>query len=193
MASVSDNFNRANENPIAAPWTSMNGGVQLSSNAIVSVGVAIDNAVRYSGAGLSGNQFAQVTLATMGGLSTASNGPMVRCGSSDFSAYLARASTVGHNIQKVVAGVFTGLAGGGAACVAGDVLYLEANSTTLQAKRNGTNTISVTDAALTVGDPGAYFALATVASLDTFSAGDLMTGQGLLLSHRRNMLVMASV
>jgi hypothetical protein len=59
-----------------------------------------------------------------------------------------------------------------------DVVYLEANGTTLTLKVNGTQILQTTDSDIASGQVGLYASQAagTIENWDTFEAGDLSTG-----------------
>lgn len=109
--SISDSFTRANETPIASPWTeqaSSTGDVNLSSNAITK-SASGDYLMYYAnGAGWNADHSSQFTVVT----SPTNNdwGPAVRVGSSGFSAYyfnLYNTGSVAHEITKIVTGTFS--------------------------------------------------------------------------------------
>jgi hypothetical protein len=63
MTVISDNFNRANEVPLASPWAitgTSDGSFSLVSNAIVWDVNSVDTEARYTSSGISGDQYSQV-------------------------------------------------------------------------------------------------------------------------------------
>jgi hypothetical protein len=178
MGSVSDNFNRADENPIASPWVAVEGtiylGVAFADNEVTGGGFGIRNCVRYGGAGLGANQEAQVRVKTA---SISTNelflGPCVRCASGAVSYYAFHSDNAQSKIIKVVAGTPTTLVGGGAPTVATDVMRLRVVGTTLTAYINGVQELTITDASLASGDPGFLIDGSNTPALNNFFAQDV--------------------
>jgi len=61
---ATDNFNRANENPIASPWTSYltAGGIQLLNNIAQGVSTSLNTGSVYGGTGVGSDQWAECVL-----------------------------------------------------------------------------------------------------------------------------------
>jgi len=116
---------------------------------------AAHEAVRYSGAtSFTGDHKCKATMWNLDAASFNYAGPAVRCQSGAVTYYYIEGYQGGHKIVKAVAGTRTDIATGGAALTDGDVLELEANGSTIQARVNGTDTVSATDTAITGGVPG---------------------------------------
>jgi hypothetical protein len=175
MGSVSDDFNRANESPLASPWTAVTGGgaLNLFSNAAhSSQSGGIDEFRVYGSSGIGADQFAQATIASISGGAVA--GVLVRFQTAAKAGYRFYATTGGCQIDRLPGSVNIGSAGAGVS--AGDVLRLEVQGTTLRGYVNGVLRCTGTDSTYaSASNPGLY-ASGTVAgdpALDNFSAGDL--------------------
>lgn len=170
---ASDNFNRADESPIAAPWTKVGSGsnFNLTSNALVK-GSADDSAYYYSGAATGADQYSEAKQV----VKPFNNdwGPAVRITGAAINMYCYDSYVTDEQIFKEVAGVYAGIAhAGNDASVAGDVLRLEASGTTLTAFKNGVQRLSGTDASFSSGQPGIFIFEGGAGVIDDWAGGDL--------------------
>jgi len=175
--SVTDDFNRANANPVGTPW------VQLDNN-VANIRIISNEAACGAGGGIAyygdntfaSNQYAQVKITSV--VTAAENGgPVVRAqnsgGGNAYVLFVTDATTA--KVYKTIAGVWTQL---GANCsgtfAQNDILRLEVSGSTLTPKLNGTaiSGCERTDTVLTVGRPGAYMDGADW-RLDDWAGGDL--------------------
>jgi hypothetical protein len=178
---VSDNFNRANQSPIAGNCSTGGGQMQISSNTVIPVTAPSDCDCFYSAWVSGDNQFSQAEITATG--TAAGNGPGV---------LVRRITTVGtktyyrtvldesgnYELAKFDAGAFTSLRTGTVSYVAGQKLGLSATggaTTTLKIWYNnvqiGTN---VTDSSspLLTGDPGLSWSGSITAGVtDNWNAG----------------------
>lgn len=165
---ASDNFQRANANPIGGKWTTLGtwSPVQLLSNAAAGTSTAQDSIAYYNGISWTPNQFSEVTI---GALPTGNDyiGPLVRMGPSNNNYYgLFAIGPLGPNVQvflQKVTPTVTNLWFTNVALNVGDVLRLEAVGTTLTAKINGAVVKIVDDLDLTAGVGGIAFFNASIA------------------------------
>ena len=156
----SDNFNRANESPIAAPWATANGNCQLSSNKAYP---AAANAIfRYDGTGATQTDcYAVLTPVVMnyGGIylllrwdgNVTTNAPS--------NCYAAQISGTGSIfLRKYVNGSPTTIGTATSQPTTGThTLMIQAVGTTIKVALDGTQIISVTDSAYSSGKTGVYF------------------------------------
>jgi len=177
MATYSDNFQRANENPLKSPWVYFGGNFQLSGHLIepqFGASNGYGGAYMYYGP-VVGDQFAQVTVKTINASSYA--GPAVRMTTfkggaawyqfqfggplgSEGYVYLEKyLSTGGSYLQYALATVNSG-----------DVLKLTAVGNVLTCYLNGTQVLQAMDSDLTSGWFGASAYAGNVASDAQISA-----------------------
>ena len=178
-----DNFTRADNTDLGADWD-----VQITSGAGQIVGNRVrvttltQNMAESVNALVPGaNQFARITLATWTGASNGEGGVILRAASPTtetfygFKAIKNAAST--SEIFKRIGGVFTSLASSATETwVAGDVLELQVNGSTLIGYRNGIQVLSASDTEILTGRIGlaAYEEGAlTDVELDSFVGGDI--------------------
>lgn len=175
----SDNFNRANENPLAGSWTRLSGGsgnAKLESNAITSA-TSGDKFYYYAGAVATADQFSQVLIASSAG--SQDFGAATRIGSNGFSGYVAATYTGDstRNIFKYVAGSFSILAITPGAPAVSDVIRCEAEGSTIRYLQNGSLVQFVTDTSLSsAGNGVGFFHYEAGAILDDWQGGDLGSG-----------------
>jgi len=188
MASSSDNFNRADENPISdgGNWTPGPGAsdnVQVVTNRARLSTVATEGTARRVSPSFAAAQYAQCTVTTR----TDTNdyaGPAVRIASTtDADQYFLRPAYLDttFNIRRIddtgtLAGTTLGAAFGTFAV--NDVLRLDMVGTLLIAKQNGTILATRVDATYSSGQPGFHiWAEDNVnnAEIDDWSAADILT------------------
>jgi len=171
---ATDDFNRADETPVAAPWTQQSGSgttFNLASNALVLVSAA--NAIYYyAGAASTADQYSECTNVGAGGKFA---GPSVRVGSDGFSGYNLEAAF--NQLSKFVSGSLT-LIGSGLSptILTGHVMRVEASGSSIHALYDGSEmTVSpVTDTSLTTAGNGVGVLMGeTGAPMDNWSGGDL--------------------
>lgn len=179
MASVTDNFNRANESPIAGNWETILNGLRLDANSVDAVTASVHSISAWRAAinTFAADQRVDFTYTALSSFDMA--GPAVRCTvGTGGNAYFFRADgQAGNNdngLKKLVNGVFTNLAVYTTAVAVNDVIRVEAIGTTIKVYRNGTEIISVTDTSLASGQPGGYYFFdnTNTTALDDFVATD---------------------
>lgn len=177
IATFSDNFTRANADPLSNPsssggtWTVGPGGfnnVQINSNTVIASAATNDNGCRVLTPTFTGQQRATVTLGSV----TELIGPCVRMQSTtDASCYavITNASATSLSVYKITdtAGTITYVKNGAditiSAVAAGDTIGIDASGTstvTLTIYRNGVSVATRTDSTspYTGGQPGFWFA-----------------------------------
>ena len=182
---ASDNFNRANENPLSGggvwvPFTfgGLANALRLVSNEVGVVTASTDSWSVYDG-GITWpqDQWSECKYSVAG---TGDGGPIVHANTSAGNGYLAnRSSGINWEIFRVSAGGFTSIASVAGSLSAGDVMRLEVTGSTtktLVLKRNGTQILSFADTTpLAVGKPGIGLFDGTL-RVDDWSAGDFAGG-----------------
>lgn len=172
---ATDDFNRADENPLASPWA--NGGLadqlKLVGNEVVGASATSKNQSSYYTGTFDGAQFSQLTVTTLG--SGTDLGPMVRCDpSGDGYCFLGNSST--EQLCKFTNGTYSIISTISMPnLVVSDVMYIEADGTTIVCKVNGSQVLSTTDASFSSGNPG-IFIYPNNSAVDDWSGGNLAAG-----------------
>jgi len=191
MAVVTDNFNRIPEDPLAAPWA--NNGVDqwmiLTGSHAEPQSFAADAEAHYTGSGMGADQYVQAAVTVAGtnagsGLGVAGRG--AAAAATYYRLVVNKAASNNVELARIVTGTFGLLANRTTTWVDGQVLRLEVTgvgaTVTLKIFQNGAQLgadILDTDATRIVaaGSPGlAHSSTTTSGSLDTFEAGDLVSG-----------------
>lgn len=167
---ASDNFNRADANPIGTNWTSTKNSCQLVSNAIQGV------SFNYSAAYWSGDTFNNDQYAQMAAVQISDGGPAVRMSAGPNSYHFDAKAGTNTVMQKDVGGSFTNLQSGLATPAVSDVCYIEVVGTTLKMKINGVQIGSnQTDSSLASGSAG-FWTFDTSTRMDDFQADNIGGG-----------------
>jgi hypothetical protein len=182
---ATDNFNRANVNPIAGNWTTNPGAgaMRISGNQLMGVGTS--NTIYWNANSFSNNQCSRVTMVDLG---ATYGGPAVRVSSSQHSYYYFKVANGGtaYEYGKVVNGSWSPL---GAAVSgtpqANDVLTFCAFDNVLTGYVNGVFNATRTDSSLNSGGPGVTL-YGTVTHLKDWAGWD-----GSLLPFAPNQYVQA--
>ena len=195
---ATDTFTRANETPVAAPWTQLTGStntINLVSNAIQAAATG-DKFYYYSGAATGADQYSQFLQATAP--TNADWGPAVRIGENGFSGYWASLYSAGvQAFNGFDGGTFFAVATVTVTATDGHTYRIEAEGTTLRFLDNGSHVTGspTTDATLTgAGNGVGVFVFDTGGALDDFDGADIgavATAWGPLLGLRNNRLVAA--
>jgi len=190
---ASDNFNRADENPIQSPWLQIHdtgwGAVRITSN-VATGSTARSSTIqkptaRYNGAeAFSNDQYSKITG---GGYSfngeNNATGVIVRASAdvhpdTDYYGLIVKDNSSGPNraftLLKMVNGVASTLASGSVGFVNGDTLALEIEGTTLRGYVNDVEVdfgSTITDADLAAGKPG--FISTSLVNADNWEGGDI--------------------
>lgn len=177
---ATDNFDRADETPIASPWAAQTGvdAMRLISNEVLT-NISANESAAYHSIVPPNDQWSQAVLSTLE-TSTADIqyglGPAVRMQTGDSRKYRACCRTgqillllwdnVGGRTQ--LGSTFSGTVS------VGDLIYLEAVGTIIRVLQNGVERINVTDATLSSGrfGMGGTYSNITAAALDTWKGGD---------------------
>lgn len=202
---VSDPFTRANAGNLGANWNAPADTWAIVSNqAKTGAFSSQDIWAVFIGAAWTGgaDQYAECAAIAF---AASDGGPAVRAnvGTTTKTAYYYDVATNDpanglsgsqtHAVNKVVAGTFTTLASSSYAVVANDVIHIEAQGTTIRALLNGVQKHSVTDSAISSGNPGLW-AFNSAVTVDAWAAGDFSAGGSTVVPYQpayRNAPVMA--
>lgn len=184
---ATDDFNRANQNPLAGNWTTgpSQGDMRLVSNLAANFGDdGVDCAAYYSAISWPNDQYSKAKLATTGSAGGAA-GPMltVRQSSSTNAHYRLAVDHAGANnidVARRVAGTYTSIATFTQAWTDGDTWEFRVQGTTLSVWRNGTQVgTNQTDANIASGFAGiGYSSLDANSTIDDWEGGDFAGGGG---------------
>lgn len=176
---ATDNFNRADVNPIGGNWTTVTseGAFKIVSNAVQPASLSADSTAYYNAVTWPNDQYAQVKVTV--NETTAGNGlgPCVRASASANTFYRVVADHAGSGnieLSKFIAGSYTQIWGRTATFVNGDTLRLEVQGTTLRVYINGVQVgADATDSSIASGNAGLAYSSNTVSvSGDDWEGGD---------------------
>jgi hypothetical protein len=193
--SITDSFTRANETPLATPWTYQTGGsgstVNLSSNVVTrGAGAAGDTFYYYAnGAGWDADQTCEINDGAGNPVTGDDWGPAVRVGSSGLSGYLYSQYSVTRGAGKVVSGTYSVVESATGATSRGTAYKISAVGSTLRYYDAGTENASspATDTSLTTAGNGAgWFQYDTQGSLDNFTGTGEITAGGRTTKNTRS-------
>lgn len=180
---ITDNFNRSNETPIASPWAQQSGSastINLSGNAITHASTG-DTYYYYSnGSGWNADQSSQFLLATA--VTSGDFGPAVRIGVSGVSGYFYSnySASSFRGPAKHVSGSYSIIESGYASVSAGQTIKIDVVGSTIRCYANGAEDAlsPATDTSLaTAGNGAGVFIYETGGSLDDFTAtGEIAAG-----------------
>ena len=194
---ASDNFTRANENPLAnPPWSlDIHGdtGLQVIGNVCEAIATSLFCSELYTGTAVPADQYSQFTLATtltsgsvLCGVRTTDNGQST----TNMPGYTLFVSSAGFWQISDRAGSGT-LATGSLTASAGDTFVLAAIGTTLYAFQNGVQLGSVTNASYASGVPVLIINFPNPVSatqISNFTCGSASTGTRVNLRKRGNRI-----
>lgn len=176
---ATDTFTRADEAPLASPWTDIGLGttMKLSTNAVTPTTLGNDAGAFQANVPGPPDQYSQCTVTMTGaGGNGEGPGPGVRmaAGGNAYALTLNHNATNNVQLTKIVGGGFTGLWQRTQAFTDGDLFALEIRGTTLIARYKGTPIgANTTDSALAAGSPGMFYSsVETAATIDNWEGGD---------------------
>lgn len=156
-----DTFQRANAS-FTTPWvvqTGLAANFIVSSNTATVSNLGVDSGYYYSGT-FPNDQWASARLLNPGntGVGTADGfGVTVRASTSAQTYYRLTCNTVTSRLTKVLTGTGTALGSSFTTCASGDILTLAAQGTTITVYKNWVSVFSITDTAITSGQPGIFY------------------------------------
>jgi hypothetical protein len=174
---ATDNFNRANANPIGGNWTTGFNGIALKllSNGCMSseTGGARDNAY-WNADAFDSDHYSQIKIAALNGTSLA-QGPTVRVQSGAQTFYQANCSTTTISLRKFVAGTITTIGEDKAIAVAaGDIIRLAVFGSVLEVSLNGIVVRTGQDASIPSGGaPGIHITGNANTIVDDWEGGNV--------------------
>ncbi len=185
-AQVSDDFNRADVNPLAGNWTTCPGvnGLKIVSNQVLPTTIGALNGAYWSANTFSNDQYSQATFVS--GLNFDS-GLSVRQSASASTYYFIGVSGTSWQFGKRIAGTWSYLGTAQTRTTAnGTIVRLEVSGTTLKAYFNGVqDAYTFTDSSIASGYPG-IGTYSTGLILDDWSGGDIgsaISDTGLVVSN----------
>lgn len=173
----SDNFNRANETPLASPWariTGSTGNMNLASNAITASATG-DKFYSYTGGASTADHFSE--LKQISAVTENDWGPACRIAAGALSGYVLQDYNGGApltQVFKLVTGIYTLVEALTSITLGnGDTLRISIAGSTIKSWLNGTEMTGSpsTDTSLTSGGVG-FFCFQTGGSLDDWRGGD---------------------
>lgn len=184
-ALATDNFNRADANPISGNWTTFSGetAFQITTNTARPSNSLSDAGSYESSATWPNDQYSQAKATAPTSFNDGSGiGVRVRMSTSARTAYDSIVDSSGHAFHdKFVAGTFTQIWTRAITYSAGAVIYLEVQGTTLVTKYNGAAVgASNTDSSIASGKAGLRHSSNTNSNtlLDDWEGGDFGGGGG---------------
>lgn len=183
-ALATDNFNRADANPIGGNWTTANNhnAMQIVSNTCQPSSLLVDCGAYYNAITWPDDQYAQVKVTVNSTGTGVGIGLFCRQAAAANTCYrLVASHAASNNIElgKFVTGTFTGIWTRTQAFTDGDILRLEVQGTTLRAYFNGAQIgADTTDSSIASGNAGIAYSSATSATtlLDDWEGGDFASG-----------------
>lgn len=187
MTIYTDNFNRADANPLDGSWAKPTGvslDFALSSNAAGGTG-ADGSRFAYNTNTVGNKQFSQAACST---ISDGDVGVACRIQTGSFSGYSFANRTVANGgwiLERYDSGTITPLASNAASGgAANDVIRIEANGSTITAYVNGSVALTAADTTYASGRVGMW-CFNTTSRLDNWSGGDLGSVVPAAMHHRR--------
>lgn len=174
-ALATDDFNRANAANLGANWSIPTGGngIPIASNQIKEG--TFPGIEYYSATAWPNDQWSLLVLKTVCTVSDNGVGSAVRV-TSGGNLYFAQSNTSETKLYKLVSSSFTQLGSDGAAGSTNDVVYTEAQSTSILVKKNGSTIIgAVTDASIGSGNAGIWNT-DIACTADDWQGGDFGSG-----------------
>jgi hypothetical protein len=165
---ASDDFNRADEATLGAPWVTVGQGIELIGNAVRGSGGA-DNCSRYDDAAWQADHYSQLTALTAGGEWI---GVAVRIQTGSTSYYDCVCSGSSCFLRRNDNGSVTNLASG-SSVVDGDVIRLEVTGSDLSCKKNAVGILSAADSTYATGQGGIAAYNSGTSRGDDWSGGNL--------------------
>lgn len=175
---------------LSVSWTDSGTGTAWSqSGGVVKSGGSGDDWASYTGASWPNDHWSEATIGTPGTNAIgAGNGVIVRQDATiaNTNRYRFIFSGAGYEVAVETTGSFTSKSSGsGTTWAAGDRGYLDAQGTTITAKKNttagsgGTTVFSFTDSTFASGKAGiGYSSIDSVATLNSWQGGDFGAGGG---------------
>jgi hypothetical protein len=166
----SDNFNRANEDPITG-WTLLGGSANLRIGSYLLRGQSLGiNAAGYytTGSGTT-DHYSSIKVCSKDG----GGGPAVRMSGSDFYMFDHWESNASLNIWKVSSLTFTGIASKAGTVSLGDIMTIAVSKGTLTAFVNSTSQLTGVDSSFPSGGFGMQIPDDSADAYDDWNGGNL--------------------
>ena len=177
MATLTDDFNRANSSDLGPNWVEVSGDWAVDSNQLSPGNTGGTIILRAAGAMDSNDHSAQFTIAAT---TSASQGIWCRGNSNITSGYLWRNSGSSWDLFAVVGGSFNIIGTYAVAAAPGDTAKVQAVGSTIKAYVNGTERVSVTNTDVPTGTSvGIRAESVSGLRFDDFTAADVTAGAAL--------------
>ena len=187
---ATDDFNRADANPIGGNWTTVFGESALkivSNQCLQSVSGANRNAAYWNADSFNNDQYSKVKIVSLGTLNTV--GPLVRVSPSAETFYRVVTSTTTITVSKCIVGSFTNIGATISYTFAtGDTLKLAVAGTTLEVFVNYVSVGTRTDSDIASGSAGIYSRGDGI--VDDWEGGNVAAGgsAAAVFMHHQNMM-----
>jgi len=173
---ASDDFNRADENPLAGNWATLAGtnGMQIVSGRCRLVTEAAENSSIYTATTFGNNQYSQAKRYTGAIYSYLRYHVRATSGGSTQNTYQYTVGGLDSYLYKIVANTYTEIGSNSShsTITAGAVSRVECEGTTIRTFYEGIEKHSVTDSTFTSGYPGLGHYNLAGGGHDDWSAGD---------------------
>lgn len=187
-ALFNDDYNRANENPLAGNWSTQNGEAQMDlvSNAATNHGDTTDQAANVNSVTPPNDQYAKAKITASTGF-TQGDGPgvatrMATAAKTYYRAVMRTGTSNNCQVGKKVGGAYTNLGDRNLTYSAGTEFYLESQGSTHIVKYGGVQLgLSINDGAITSGRFGISYSSENAGqscTIDDFEGGDFSGAGG---------------
>jgi hypothetical protein len=169
---ASDNFDRANSNPIGGNWTTATGCIAIKdiSNGVAGVNTYAGNCAYWNANSFNNDQYSQIKVLDTAGFP----GVILRHGTNYYAAGVTSATRI--NIWRYDAGAFTNLATINTAVAVNDIFKADVVGTVITVYINGVpvGNYDDTGSSIVSGPPGVYVygILASAPDLDDWEGGN---------------------
>jgi hypothetical protein len=151
---ASDNFNRANENPLASPWSVFGsiGNLRLVSNAVQTVGASSDAGSIYTSSSVA---LSQCSISAVGGRD---GGPAIHMNAAGNRCYFVTnySGTTLHLFRLSGLGGYNEIATASGAYAVSDVVRIYRDGNDVVVTVNAVEKLRATDTTYTDGSPGLF-------------------------------------
>jgi hypothetical protein len=179
----SDDFNRANETPLASPWLivgTVTATANLSTNTVVANNGGLDFGYYYSSVTWPDNQYSEAAITVTGTTAGTGYGVLARGDVNGgaltyYRAVVSKAASNNVDLSKFVGGTKTAIGSRTTTWVDGDVFRIEVTGSTISLKQNGTILgATFSDSGIATGRAGIiYSSQVTSGNIGNWAGGSL--------------------
>lgn len=176
---ATDNFNRANADPIGGNWTTINQAMKIASNVAAPSNTNNDSGSYWNADSFNNDQYGQIKVTAPGNFNQTGGGPAIRCnatsGGNGYVVFVMAGGSNNVQFSKLVNGSFTSIWQRTATYSAGALCKVSATGTTLTVTYNGSAVgANATDSAHSAGSAGmAYSSINASTTLDDWEGGNV--------------------